>query len=83
MKKTALLGAAGLLMLLSQPLSASQCPGLIREGRDLLAKAKLARADQDKIKALLDESQKLHNSGNHDDSVEKANEALGLLKKKK
>lgn len=77
-----LLGAIGLSLLLVQPAWARTCPKLIKEGKDLLASAKVPKADADKVKALLDESQKLHDAGNHGDSVKKANEALGLLKKK-
>lgn len=77
-----LLGVISLLLLFVQPVWARTCPKLIKEGKDLLASAKLSKANEDKVKALLDESQKLHDGGSHGDSVKKANEALGLLKKK-
>jgi hypothetical protein len=38
--------------------------------------------EEDRIKNLLDEAQKLHDNGDHAASVKKANEALGILKKK-
>lgn len=76
------LGLAGLLIFSVQPVWANSCPRLIKEGKELLGKTKLGKADQDKVKALLDESQKLHDSGSHGDSVKKANEALALLGKK-
>jgi len=47
-----------------------------------LAKASIAKADATKIKSLLDESEKLHDSGDHGASMKKAKEALSLLKKK-
>lgn len=46
-----------------------------------MAKAKLSKANEDKVKALLDDSQKLHDPGSHSESVKKANEALDLLEK--
>lgn len=66
----------------ASPVWANSCPTLIKEGRDLLAKANYSKTEAAKISALLDESEKLHNSGNHGASMEKANEALSLLKKK-
>ena len=77
-----LLGLIGLLTFSVQPVWANRCPGLIKEAKGLLASAKLSKADEDKVKTLLDESQKLHDAGSHSDSIKKANEALGLLKKK-
>jgi hypothetical protein len=61
---------------------ARTCPKLIKEGRELLAKASVSKADATRIKNLLDESEKLHDSGDHGESVKKAKEALSLLKKK-
>ena len=75
-------GLATLLMFSVQPAWANSCPRLIKEAKGLLAEAKLGKASQDKVKALLDESQKLHDSGSHGDSVKKAKEALALLGKK-
>jgi len=73
----------GSLLLLSfGPVWAFQCPTLIKEAKELLPSAKISSADQKKVKALLDESQKLHDSGNHGDSIKKAKEALALLGKK-
>jgi len=76
------LGLASLLAFSVQPVWANRCPGLIKEAKGLLADTKLAKADQDKVKALLDEAEKLHESGSHSDSMKKANAALDLLKKK-
>ena len=61
---------------------ARTCPKLIKEGRDLLAKSKLAKTENDKAKALIDESEKLHDGGDHGESMKKVKEALTLLKKK-
>ena len=81
-KAMTLLALAGLMLLSVQPAWARTCPRLIKEGRELLSGAKLAKANESKVKALLDEAQKLHDAGSHGDSVKKANEALDLLKKK-
>ena len=51
-------------------------------GTRALAKLKLMKAREGKAKALLNEAQKLHDNGEHAASVKKANEALGILKKK-
>jgi hypothetical protein len=62
---------------------ASSCPKVIKEGRD--AAAKMDKNDP-KVKgalAKLDEAQKLHDAGKHQDSLGKANEALADLGVKK
>jgi len=83
MKKFSTLILAGIFaMVFAGPASARTCPKLIKEGRDLLAKANYSKSDAAKIKGLLDESEKLHDSGDHGESVKKAREALSLLKKK-
>ena len=74
--------AAFLLGLPAAPASARTCPKFIKEGRDLLAKTKLVKAEKDKAKALIDESEKLHDGGDHGESMKKIKEALALLKKK-
>jgi len=77
-----ILGCASLLIFSAQPAWANSCPRLIKEAKGLLAEARLGKADQDKVKALIDESQKLHDSGSHGDSMKKAKEALALLGQK-
>jgi hypothetical protein len=74
--------AATFVIALAQPVWARTCPKLIKEGRDLLAKSKLAKTEKDKVKALIDESEKLHDGGDHGESMKKVKEALTLLKKK-
>jgi hypothetical protein len=74
--------AASLVISLAQPVWARTCPKLIKEGRDLLAKSKLAKTEKDKAKTLIDESEKLHDGGDHGESMKKVREALALLKKK-
>ena len=62
---------------------ASSCPKLIKEGRDAAAKM---NADDPKVKgavAKLDDAQKLHDGGKHQESMAKANEALADLGVKK
>jgi hypothetical protein len=82
MKKIALLLAfAGLLIFSAQPLWA-RCAPLIKEGRELLGKTQVSKADQDKAKGLLDEAQKNLDAGDHGSGVKNANSALDILKKK-
>jgi outer membrane lipoprotein-sorting protein len=62
---------------------ANSCPKLIKQGRDAAAKMD---AKDPKVKdalAKLDEAQKLHENGQHQDSMAKANEALAELGVKK
>jgi hypothetical protein len=62
---------------------ANSCPKIIKQGRDAAAKKD---ANDPKVKdalAKLDEAQKLHDSGKHQDSMTKANEALDELGVKK
>jgi hypothetical protein len=77
-----ILGLASFLVFSVQPVWANSCPKLIKEAKGLLADTKLGKGDQNKVKALIDEAQKLHDSGSHGDSVKKAKEALALLGKK-
>lgn len=65
------------------PALASNCPVVIKQGREVAAKLK---ADDPKVKqavAKLDEAQKLHDSGKHSESLKTADEALVLLGVKK
>ena len=83
MRKTSTTVFAALLTIaLVQPVSARTCPKLIKEGRELLAKSKLAQSEKTKAKSLIDESEKLHDGGDHGESMKKIKEALTLLKKK-
>jgi hypothetical protein len=81
MKKLLAVIFAASLILSGLPAWANSCPTLIREGRDLLGSTKLSSGDQTKVKSLLDDAQKLHDAGSHDESMKKANQALGMLKK--
>ena len=74
--------SVGLLLFSAESGWTRQCPTLIKEGRDTLSKIRLPKVEEDRIKNLLDEAQKLHDNGDHAESVKKANEALGILKKK-
>jgi hypothetical protein len=74
--------AAMLAISFTQPVWARTCPKLIKEGRDLLAKSTLSQSEKTKAKSLIDESEKLHDGGDHGQSMKKVKEALTLLKKK-
>jgi hypothetical protein len=74
--------AAGLAFAVG-PALASNCPVVIKQGREAAAKMK---ADDPKVKqalAKLDEAQKLHDGGKHTESLKTADEALMLLGVKK
>jgi len=62
---------------------AFQCPGLIRQAREARGKSALAKADKDKLEKMISEAQDLHGKGQHQASVDKANEALKMLGVKK
>jgi hypothetical protein len=58
---------------------ASNCPILIKQGREAAAKM---NAKDDKVKkglAKLDEAQKLHDAGKHSDSMAAAREGNAML----
>jgi hypothetical protein len=74
---------AGALAFAAGPAVASNCPIVIKQGRDAAA---TMNANDPKVKqalAKLDEAQKLHEGGKHSDSLKSANEALDLLGVKK
>jgi hypothetical protein len=83
---TKLIALAALMVVLSiaaGPALGSNCPVVIKQGREAAAKMK---ADDPKVKqatAKLDEAQKLHDGGKHSESLKTADEALMLLGVKK
>lgn len=83
MKQVSLIIAALLMaVIFVQPIWARTCPKFIKEGKDLLAKSSLSDPARSRIKNLIDESERLHDSGDHEHSLAKIKEALALLKKK-
>ena len=58
---------------------ASNCPVLIKQGRDAAAKMDAKDAKVKQALAKLDEEQKLHEAGKHTESMATAKEANGLL----
>jgi len=69
--------------LLAGPVLANQCPLLIKQLNDAVAKMKVGNAEERAEKRagelLTAEAQKLHNSGNHAESVEMAEIAAKVL----
>jgi hypothetical protein len=55
---------------------------LIKEAREQLAVANLSKGEEAKVKALLEEADKLSEANNHKEGIKKANEALAIIKKK-
>lgn len=58
---------------------AFQCPSLIKQANEAMAKMKADDPKLKQAKDLVAEAQRLHDSGQHAESVKKANEALALL----
>lgn len=76
--KELVMGLVGLALMVS-PAMASQCPLLIKQLNETVAKMK---ADDPKVKqgtTLIAEAQKLHDAGRHAESVAKAEEAAKVL----
>ena len=59
--------------------SAHGCPGEMRAIDATLPTAKLADADMSKVKALREDGEKMHKSGQHGESMKALGEAKKLL----
>lgn len=71
------------LGLIAAPALGFQCPLLIGQAKDAMAKLKAGDPKIEQAGALIAAAEKLHNGGQHAESVKKANEALELLGLKK
>lgn len=81
MKKLAVVAVvAALVLAVGAPAYAFKCPSLIRQANEQMAKMDQNSDKVKKAKELVEEADKLHKSGKHDDSVKKAEEALDTLK---
>jgi len=67
------------LSLVASPASASQCPVLIKQGRDAAATMNPNDTKVKDARAKLDRASSLHKEGKHTEAMREANEALGLL----
>ncbi len=67
------------LAFLAGPAIANQCPLLIKQLNEAVAKMKADDPKVKQAKELIDEAQKLHDTGKHADSVEKAEDAAKVL----
>jgi hypothetical protein len=74
-------GIMTFVALAHQPVFA-KCVPLIKEAREQLAAAHLAKIDEARVKALLQEADQLSQANNHKEGIQKANEALAIIKKK-
>lgn len=75
------LPAAALLALLTGPAFAFQCPANIRQiDAALQTNTQLSAADKAKVTELRNEGEKLHASGQHQQSMDKLAEAKKILK---
>jgi hypothetical protein len=82
MKKEVILAATICCALLAPRSLSAKCVPLIEQAREQLAAARLSKADEMKVKALLEEADRLSQANNHKDGIQKANEALAIIKKK-
>jgi len=78
MLKTLVIAVAA-LTLLAGPAMAGQCPLLIKQLNEAVAKTKAGDAMAAKAKPVIAEAQKLHDGGKHADSIKKCDEAAKLL----
>jgi hypothetical protein len=75
------LSAAALLAVLATPAFAFQCPANIRQiDAALQTNTQLSAADKAKVTELRNEGEKLHASGQHQQSMDKLAEAKRILK---
>jgi hypothetical protein len=75
-----LLPAAALLALLTSPAFAFQCPANIRQiDAALQSNTQLTAADRAKVTELRNEGEKLHATGQHQQSMDKLAEAKKIL----
>ena len=70
---------AALLLALSSPAFAHQCPALMKQIDEKLATAQLSDADKAKVAELRRAGEEQHAAGAHDQSEASLNEALALL----
>jgi hypothetical protein len=74
------IGVFGIALgLFTSPALAFRCPLLIKQATDAMAKTKAEDGKVKQAKELVAEARRLHDAGQHGESVKKANEALGLL----
>jgi hypothetical protein len=74
-----LAAAAMTVTFLAGPAVANQCPLLIKQLKDAIAKLPAGDAKGKQAQTLVDEAQKLHETASHAKSVEKADEAAKVL----
>lgn len=68
-----------ILALITSPALGFQCPGLIKQANDAMARMKAGDTKLKQAQDLVADAQRLHNAGQHAESVKKAKEALALL----
>ena len=67
------------LVLMVSPVQAWQCPSLISQLNKVVAAMSPGDPKVKEGKALIEQAEKLHDSGNHDGAVAKANDAAKVL----
>ena len=83
MKRIAAMIAAFAFVLMAAPAFARECPARIKDAKAAIEKAEQGKSKSadviQKAKALVDQAQKEHDGGQHNDSVAHAKEALSLV----
>ena len=83
MKRIAAMIAAFAFVLMAAPAFARECPARIKDAKAAIEKAENGNTKSadviQKAKALVDQAQKEHDSGQHGDSTAHAKEALGMV----
>ena len=75
----ALVIAVALLAFLAGPAIAGQCPLLVKQLNEAVAKMKADDPKVVKAKPMIAEAQKLHEAGKHADAIKSAEEAAKVL----
>ena len=83
MKRIAAMIAAFAFVLMAAPAFARECPARIKDAKAAIEKVEKGGGKSadviKKAKALVDQAQKEHDSGQHSDAVAHAKEALGMV----
>jgi hypothetical protein len=85
MRKAAIVIALGVVSILSVGIPAAwayTCPILYERCQQAITRSTADAAMKQQVKQMCEEGIKLHNNGKHKESVQKLDEALGLIEKK-
>jgi len=75
-----LMAAIAILVGLSMPALASQCPDMIKKAEEGLSTSTLDEAGKKKVSEHIAQAKTQHEAGQHDESVATLNDTMNLLK---